>query len=144
MLCSAKGIKTSGDGWDTVPEDLRALRATYGSFKLINFLLDNSKRDNSRDAILDLVSYGLSLSGVNPTFFKLRGTNNGSPSSDPTIFPAGSTTSHGADPEIFNSSKAGGFQLKTVINTVQGGEITDTKNYSHRFRTSGGNQISIV
>ena len=143
-LVKGKGIKLTGDGWGKVPEDLKALRATYGSFKLMNFLLDNSKRNNSRDAILDLVSYGLSLSGVNPTFFKLRGTNDGSPSSDPTIFPAGSTTGHGADPEIFNSSRAGGFQLKTVINTIQGGEITDTKNYSHRFRTSGGNQISIV
>ena len=143
-LVKGKGIKLTGDGWDKVPEDIKTLRATYGSFKLMNFLLDNSKRDNSRDAILDLVSYGLSLSGVNPTFFKLRGTNDGTPSSNPTIFPAGSTTSHGADPTIFNSSKAGGFQLKTVINTVQGGEITDTKNYSHRFRTSGGNQISIV
>ena len=143
-LVKEKGIKLTGDGWNKVPEDLKALKATYGSFKLINFLLDNSKRDNPRDAILDLVSYGLSLSGVNPTFFKLRGTNDGSPSSDPTTFPAGSTTSHGDDPEIFNSSKAGGFALKTVINTVEGGEITDTKNYSHRFRTSGGNQISIV
>ena len=137
-------IKLSGDGWNKLPEDLKQLIATYGSFKLMNFLLDNSKRNNSRDAILDLVSYGLSLSGVNPTFFKLKGNNDGSPSSDPTIFPAGSTTSHNSDPEIINSSKAGGFQLKTDINTVQGGEITDTKKYSHRFRTSGGNQISIV
>jgi len=143
-LVKGKGIKLTGDGWNKVPENIKALRATYGSFKLINFLLDNSKRDNPRDAILDLISYGLSLSGVNPTFFKLRGTNDGSPSSNPTIFPAGSTTNHETDPEIFNSSKAGGFQLKTVINTIQGGEITDTKKYSHRFRTSGGNQISIV
>jgi len=139
-----KGIKISGDGWDKLPEDEKQLKATYGSFKLINFLLDNSKRDNPRDAILDLISYGLSLSGVNPTFFKLRGNNDGSPSDDPTKFPAGSTTSHNSDPEIVNSSKAGGFLLKTVINTVQGGEITDTKKYSHRFRTSGGDQISIV
>jgi len=139
-----KGIKLSGDGWDKLPEDDKQLRATYGSFKLINFLLDNSKRDNPRDAILDLVSYGLSLSGVNPTFFKLRGTNDGSIAGDPTKFPAGSTTSHNEDPEIVNSSRAGGFLLKTVINTIQGGEITDTKKYSHRFRTSGGNQISIV
>ena len=137
-------IKLSGDGWNKLPEDLKQLIATYGSFKLMNFLLDNSKRNNSRDAILDLVSYGLSLSGVNPTFFKLRGNNDGSPSGDPTKFPAGSTTSHNSDPEIINSSKAGGFQLKTDINTVQGGKITDTKKYSHRFRTSGGNQISIV
>ena len=143
-LVKGKGIKTSGDGWDTVPEEERALRATYGSFKLINFLLDNSKRENPRDAILDLVSYGLSLSGVNPTFFKLRGTNDGSPSSDPTIFPAGSTTDNNIDPEIFNTSKAGGFELRTTIDTVQGGEVTDTKKYKHRFRTSGGNQISIV
>ena len=139
-----KGIKISGDGWDKLPEDEKQLRATYGSFKLINFLLDNSKRDNPRDAILDLISYGLSLSGVNPTFFKLRGTNDGSIAGDPTKFPAGSTTSHDEDPEIVNSSKAGGFLLKTVINIVQGGEITDTKKYSHRFRTSGGDQISIV
>ena len=139
-----KGIKISGDGWDKLPEDEKQLKATYGSFKLMNFLLNNSKRDNPRDAILDLVSYGLSLSGVNPTFFKLRGTNDGSIAGDPTKFPAGSTTSHGEDPEIVNSSKAGGFLLKTVINTVQGGEITDTKKYSHRFRTSGGDQISIV
>ena len=143
-LVKGKGIKTSGDGWDNVPEEERALRATYGSFKLINFLLDNSKRENPRDAILDLVSYGLSLSGVNPTFFKLRGTNDGSPSSDPTIFPAGSTTANSVDPEIFNTSKAGGFELRTTIDTVQGGEVTDTKKYKHRFRTSGGNQISIV
>lgn len=139
-----KGIKISGDGWDKLPEDEKQLRATYGSFKLINFLLDNSKTKDPRDAILALVSYGLSLSGVNPTFFKLRGTNDGSAAGDPVKFPAGSTTSHAEDPEIINSSKAGGFLLKTTINTVQGGEITDTKKYSHRFRTSGGDQISIV
>ena len=59
--------------------------------------------------------------------FKLRGTNDGSPSSDPTIFPAGSTTDNNIDPEIFNTSKAGGFELRTTIDTVQGGEVTDTK-----------------
>jgi len=143
-LVQGKGIKLSGDGWDKLLDDEKQLKATYGSFKLINFLLDNSERTNPRDAILDLVSYGLSLSGVNPTFFKLRGTNDGSAANDPVKFPAGSTTSLNEDPEIINSSKAGGFLLKTVINTVQGGEITDTKKYSHRFRTSGGDQISIV
>jgi hypothetical protein len=143
-LTQGKEIKKSGDGWDKLPKDEKQLKATYGSFKLINFLLDNSKRNNPREAILDLISYGLSLSGVNPTFFKLRGKKDGSISDDPVKFPAGSTTSHAEDPEIINSSKAGGFLLKNIINIVQGGEITDTKNYSHRFRTSGGNQISIV
>ncbi len=139
-----KGIKLSGDGWDKMPEDEKQLLSTYGAFKLINFLLDNAKTNDPREAILALISYGLSLSGVNPTYFKLRGTNDGSAASDPVKYPAGSTTSHAEDPEIVNSSRAGGFVLKTVINTVEGDKVVDTNKYKHAFRTSGGKQISIV
>ena len=140
-----KNIKLAGDGFDKLPEDVIKLRAKYGSYKLMNFLLDNHKDLNDpRKAILSLVSYGLSLSGINPTYFKLRGKNDGSEADDPTIFPAGSSTQHSQDPEIIDSSKAGGFTLKTVIDTVKGGEIVATKPYKHSFRTSGGPQIQIV
>jgi hypothetical protein len=146
LLNTLKGkkIKLTGDGWDKLPENETILRAKYGSYKLINFLFDNSDIKDPRQNVLALVSYGLSLSGVNPTFFKLKGTDDGSEASDPVIFPAGSTTNLAEDPEINDNSKAGGFLLKTTINTIQGDKITDTKSYQHRFRTSGGNQISIV
>ena len=139
-----KKIKLIGDGWNNLPENETTLRAKYGSYKLLNFLFDNSDIKDPRKNILALVSYGLSLSGVNPTFFKLKGTDDGSEANDPVVFPAGSTTGLAEDPEINDNSKAGGFLLKTVINTIQGDNITDTKSYQHRFRTSGGDQISIV
>ena len=146
LLNTLKGkkIKLTGDGWNNLPENETTLRAKYGSYKLINFLFDNSEIKDPRKNILALVSYGLSLSGVNPTFFKLKGTDDGSEASDPVIFPAGSTTNLAEDPEINDNSKAGGFLLKTVVNTIQGDEIKDTKSYQHRFRTSGDTQIAIV
>jgi hypothetical protein len=146
LLNTLKGkkIKLTGDGWNNLPENETTLRGKYGSYKLLNFLFDNSDIKDPRKNILALVSYGLSLSGVNPTFFKLKGTDDGSEASDPVIFPAGSTTGLAEDPEINDNSKAGGFLLKTTINTIQGDEIKDTKSYQHRFRTSGGPQISIV
>jgi hypothetical protein len=146
LLNTLKGkkIKLTGDGWNNLPKNETTLRAKYGSYKLINFLFDNSEIKDPRKNILALVSYGLSLSGVNPTFFKLKGTDDGSEASDPVIFPAGSTTDLAEDPEINDNSKAGGFLLKTVVNTIQGDEIKDTKSYQHRFRTSGDTQIAIV
>ena len=104
-----KKIKLTGDGWNNLPENETTLRAKYGSYKLLNFLFDNSDIKDPRKNILALVSYGLSLSGVNPTFFKLKGTDDGSEANDPVVFPAGSTTDLVEDPEINDNSKAGGF-----------------------------------
>ena len=64
-----KGIDLEGN-WDDLPTDVKKLRTEYGSYKLLEFLFANSKTNDPRKDILALISYGMGLSGINPTFFK--------------------------------------------------------------------------
>lgn len=137
-----KGIDLEGN-WNDLPKDIRQLRTKYGSYKLIEFLFANSKTDDPRKDILALISFGMGLSGVNPTFFKVTGSDSGE-SAKVGKFPAGSTTSFIDNPKFTNSPNAGGFSLETNIAVLQGNEITDRKKEFRKFRTAGSNQVAIV
>ena len=137
-----KGIDLEGN-WDDLPKDINKLRAKYGSYKLLEFLFANSKTNDPRKDILALVSFGMGLSGINPTFFKITGTGEGN-SAKVEKYAGGSTTTFIDNPKFTNSPNAGGFTLDTNVAVLRGNEITDRKKESRKFRTSGGNQVSIV
>jgi hypothetical protein len=60
-------------------EHIRFLRGKYAALKSIEFLFRQFPNDKVDDAIIALVGFALSLSGVNPSFFKVTGQKSGSP-----------------------------------------------------------------
>jgi hypothetical protein len=63
----------------SLKNDIRFLRGKYAALKSIEFLFKQFQTDEVDDAIVALVGFALSLSGVNPTFFKVTGQKSGAP-----------------------------------------------------------------
>lgn len=69
---------------------LDKLLLKLGSIKLFTFLLSQRvSSGNVDDILVSTIGYGLSLSGINPTFFKLVGSKSLDAAIQPTKFPAG-------------------------------------------------------
>ena len=60
-------------------DETRFLRGKYAALKSIEFLFKQFKADEVDEAIVALVGFALSLTGVNPTFFKITGQKSGAP-----------------------------------------------------------------
>jgi hypothetical protein len=60
-------------------DETRFLRGKYAALKSIEFLFRQFEADQVDDAIVALVGFALSLTGVNPTFFKVTGQKSGAP-----------------------------------------------------------------
>ncbi len=65
----------SGD----LKDETRFLRGKYAALKSIEFLFRQFQADEVDEAIVALVGFALSLTGVNPTFFKVTGQKSGAP-----------------------------------------------------------------
>jgi len=63
----------SGD----LKDETRFLRGKYAALKSIEFLFRQFNTDEVDEAIVSLVGFALSLTGVNPTFFKVTGQKSG-------------------------------------------------------------------
>jgi hypothetical protein len=59
--------------------DIKFLRGKFAALKSIEFLFRQFPNDQVDDAIVALAGFALSLSGINPTFFKVTGQKSGEP-----------------------------------------------------------------
>ena len=59
--------------------EIKFLRGKYAALKSIEFLFRQFPNDQVDDAIVALAGFALSLSGINPTFFKITGQKSGEP-----------------------------------------------------------------
>jgi hypothetical protein len=73
---------------DNLKSDIRFLRGKYAALKSVEFLFRQFNDSEVDDAIVALAGFALSLSGVNPTFFKVTGQKSGEPGKVDT-FPRG-------------------------------------------------------
>ena len=73
---------------DTVEleQDVNKLRKKFASLKLIDFLFSNADPGELDDIIVGAIGFGLSLAGVNPTFFKIVGNTKGESVKSPEKF----------------------------------------------------------
>ena len=100
--------------------DTRFLRGKYAALKTIEFLFRQFPTDEVDDAVVALVGFALSLTGVNPTFFKITAQKSGAPGKVDK-FPRGQNVvlfneDGDYDPiEIEDSSTFGGLKLKFKI-----------------------------
>jgi len=137
-------IEYVGDGWNGFPEDEKRLRAKYGCYKLLNFLLN----ETNPASILGLFAYGLSIDRdekANPTFFKLVGGNKGVMKKK-VKYPAGVNTELDKDTPITMEDKASNGNIKisgTIIKT-DSNEFYEKEDTFKTLRLSGAGQIQIV
>ena len=98
----------------------RFLRGKYAALKSIEFLFRQFPSDEVDDAVVALVGFALSLTGVNPTFFKITAQKSGAPGKVDR-FPRGQNVvlfneDGDYDPiEIEDSSTFGGLKLRFKI-----------------------------
>ena len=99
----------------------------YAALKSIEFLFRMFPKDQVDDAVVSIAGFALSLTGVNPTFFKLKGKSSGEPASVET-FKRGESidlfddVDDNLDPIIIEDTPSfGGLKIKFLIK--KGGEV---------------------
>ena len=137
-------IEYVGDGWDGFPEDEGRLRAKYGCYKLLDFLLNKA----NPASILGLFAYGLSIDRdekANPTFFKLVGGNKGTLKKR-VKYPAGVNTELDKDTPVVMEDRTSNGNIKisgTIIKT-DSNDFYEKEDTFKVLRSSGAGQIQIV
>lgn len=133
--------------FDKNPSQPNQLRAKYSAYKSLDYLLDNFKQEEDTSAVsalAGLAAYGMSVSGVNPTFFKITGNSSGKPTS-PSKFPAGATArlTPGTKIVIEDRPTNGEISISISIDIMEGNEVKDTKKLIVVARNNGGKQGTI-
>ena len=133
--------------FDKNPSQLYQLRAKYGAYKALDYLLDNFSQESDTSpvsALTQLAAYGMSVSGVNPTFFKITGTSTGEPTK-PTIFPASATSrlTPGTKIVIEDRPTNGEIGISISVDIMKGNKVIDTKKLVVVARNNGGAQGTI-
>ena len=139
----------TGDGWGGFPDSSTLkgkgrLRAKYGCYKLLDFLLN--KANNS--SIIGLFAYGLSIDKderANPTFFKLVGGNKGVMKKK-VKYPAGVNSEMDEDTPITieDNMGAGNIKISGTIIKTNGDDFNEKEETFKTLRLSGDGQIQIT
>ena len=78
LIGNNPNIEYNVEGED-LKDETRFLRGKYAALKSIEFLFKQFPTEKVDEAIVSLVGFALSLTKVNPTFFKVTGQKTGSP-----------------------------------------------------------------
>ena len=119
FISSNKDIEYKLDD-STLKSDIRFLRGKYAALKSIEFLFKQFPSDEVDEAIVALVGFALSLTGVNPTFFKITGEKSGN-ISKADAFPRGQNVIlYNVDGDyepiqVIDSSSFGGLKIDFKI-----------------------------
>ena len=141
-----EGLKyeKKGDGWKEYPDTRSRLKAKYGCYRILNFLL-NKQNDSS---ILGLFAFGLSIDRdekANPTFFKLVGGNKGVMTKQ-VKYPAGvnSDLDESTPIVIEDLTTNGNIKISGTIIKTDGDDFNEKEDTSKTLRMSGAGQVQIV
>jgi len=64
----------------------KRLREKFASLKLVDFLFEQADKGGLDDVIIGAIGFGLSLAGVNPTFYKVVANKQGTAIENPEKF----------------------------------------------------------
>jgi len=134
----------SGD----LKDETRFLRGKFAALKSIEFLFRQFENDKVDDAVVALVGFALSLTGVNPTFFKITGQKSGAPGKVDKFSRGQNVVLYNVDGdfepiEIIDSSTFGGLVIKFKIE--KGGEpYSVTINARNNGNTQGTLEVQKI
>ena len=118
------------------------------AYKALDYLFTyfSDKLDSSpANALVKMAAYGMSISGVNPTYFKVIGKSNGEEADKPARYPAGATAelTPGTEITIKDGSKNGSLIIKLTVDVKEGDKVTDVYDLEVTARSNGGKQNTI-
>lgn len=118
------------------PDKEERLRQKFGSLKLLHFMSNNVKYRDS-DIFTSSAAYAMSLSGVNPTFFKVKGNPKGSASYEKFARDGGITLKNDTI-NISDLESNGNIQIKF---DVESGQKEGSVHLN--IRSNGTSQVTI-
>jgi len=141
-----EGLKfdKKGDGWKSYPNTKSRLKAKFGCYRILDFLL-NGQNDSS---ILGLFAFGLSIDRderANPTFWKLVGGNKGV-MINKVKYPAGVNSDMDESKPIVieDLTTNGNIKISGTIIKTDGENFSEKEETSKTLRMSGAGQVQIV
>ena len=107
--------------------------------------LDKLGSSTPADGLVNMTAFGMSITSVNPTFFKVIGKGSGEIADTPERTPAGATAqlTPGTKITIKDDPTYGGLKIKVLVDVLEGNEIYSQYELELVMRSNGNIQNTI-
>ena len=118
------------------------------AYKSLDYLFRHLKNEGAltpAQGLVKMTAFGMSITDVNPTFFKLIGKGNGSMASIPERTPAGATAqlTPGTKITIEDKDSYGGLKIDVSVDILEGDEVYSQYDLELVMRSNGNKQNTI-
>ncbi len=118
------------------------------AYKSLDYLFRHLKNEGAltpAQGLVKMTAFGMSITDVNPTFFKLIGKSNGSIASVPERTPAGATAelTPGTKITIEDKDSYGGLRVDVSVDILEGNEVYSQYDLELAMRSNGNKQNTI-
>ena len=118
------------------------------AYKSLNYLfryLNKLGANTPAEGLVKMTAFGMSITDVNPTFFKLIGKSNGEIASVPERTPAGATAqlTPGTKITIEDKDSYGGLKINISVDILEGSEVYAQYDLELVMRSNGNKQNTI-
>ena len=131
------------------PPTIQQKKFKLAAYKALDYLItwfkDGAGETNPVTALVKMAAYGMSISGVNPTYFKLIGKSSGAEADVPEKFPAGATAklTPGTKIKIYDGDKNGALIIDMTVDIMVGDDKVSQYQLKISARSNGGDQNTI-
>ena len=135
----------AGENPPTIQQKKFKLAAYKALDYLITWFRNSAGETNPVTALVKMAAYGMSISGVNPTYFKLIGKTDGSTADIPEKFPAGATAklTPGTKIKIYDGDNNGALIIDMNVDIMVGDDKVSQYDLKISARSNGGDQNTI-
>ena len=118
------------------------------AYKSLNYLFRHLKKEGAltpAQGLVKMTAFGMSITDVNPTFFKLIGKSSGAIASIPERTPAGATAqlTPGTKITIEDKDSYGGLKIKVSVDILEGSEVYAQYDLELVMRSNGNKNNTI-
>lgn len=118
------------------------------AYKSLDYLLRHLKKEGAltpAQGLVKMTAFGMSITDVNPTFFKLIGKSSGAIASIPERTPAGATAqlTPGTKITIEDKDSYGGLKIKVSVDILEGSEVYAQYDLELVMRSNGNKNNTI-
>ena len=130
------------------PSTTNRKKFKLAAYKALDYLFRHLKNEGAltpAQGLVKMTAFGMSITDVNPTFFKLIGKSNGSMASVPERTPAGATAqlTPGTKITIQDDSTYGGLKINISVDILEGDEVYSQYDLELVMRSNGNKQNTI-
>jgi len=131
-----------------IPSTTTRKKFKLAAYKSLDYLFRHLKNEGAltpAQGLVKMTAFGMSITDVNPTFFKLIGKSNGSIASIPERTPAGATAqlTPGTKISIEDKDSYGGLKIDISVDILEGDEVYSQYDLELVMRSNGNKQNTI-